>query len=198
MKIRLVVLFLVLCLCTGFQHNKPSVTRWVIMNGCSLKVDGSTNVNNFSCVIANYSRPDTIMVVKGGKPFVQLNGNIKLGVQHFDCHNPVMTADLRKTLKSKEHPYLVIRFLTINKYPETGTRQAFTKGLVHIELAGVSKQFEVAYRVVSADKDVLNLVGTQQVNFSDFNITPPRKLGGMIKTNNELSVVFDLRIKVIE
>ncbi|WP_132053635.1 YceI family protein [Pseudocnuella soli] len=198
MKLRLFVLFMVLCLCSGFQHGKPALTRWVITSGCSLKVDGSTNVNNFSCVIANYSRPDTIMVVKGGKPFVQLNGHIKLDVQQFDCHNPVMTADLRKTLKSKEHPYLVIRFVSINKYPENGTRQAFTKGMVHIELAGVSKQFEVAYKVVAADRGVLNLIGSQQVNFSDFNIAPPRKLGGMIKTNNELNVVFDLKIKVIE
>jgi 3D (Asp-Asp-Asp) domain-containing protein len=198
MMTRLFVLFMVLCLCAGFQHNKPAVTRWVITNGCSLKVDGSTNVNNFSCVIANYNRPDTILVVKGGKPHVQLNGSINLDVQQFDCFNPVMTADLRKTLKSKEFPKLTIRFVSINKYPETGTRQAFTKGLVHIELAGVSKQFEVAYKVVAADKGVLHLVGSQQVQFSDFHITPPRKLGGMIKTNNELAVVFDLRIKVIE
>lgn len=78
-----------------------------------------------------------------------------------------------------------------------GSRVAHTKGAVLIELAGVARQFEVAYKV-AADRNTINLVGTQQVHFSDFNITPPRKLGGMIRTENELSVEFNLKIKVIE
>jgi hypothetical protein len=69
---------------------------------------------------------------------------------------------------------------------------------VIIELAGVSRRFEVDYKMVSADGSIINLVGSRQVNFSDFNITPPRKVGGMIRTNNELSVVFNLRMKVLD
>lgn len=182
----------------GFRNNKAPFTKWVITQGCSLKVDGSTNVNTFSCAITNYSRPDTIAVSKNAKPSVLLNGRIRLDVQNFDCHNPMMTADLRKTLKAKDFPHLTIRFISIGKYPEPGTRQAATRGNVTIELAGVTRQFEVNYKVVSAERDFINLVGFQKVHFSDFNITPPRKLGGMIRTNNELSVVFDLRMKVFE
>ena len=126
-----------------------------------------------------------------------LSGNIQLDVQNFDCHNGIMTADLRKTLKAKEHPKLVIRFLNISRYPDTDVRQSITKGAVFIELAGVSKRFDVDYKVVSADNNYINLVGSRVVNFSDFNLTPPRKLGGMIRTKNELSVEFNLRIKVI-
>ncbi len=106
-----------------------------------------------------------------------------------------MTADLRKTLKSKEFPYLVIRFLSINKYPETA--QEVTKGVVNIQLAGVTKQYEVNYRAAAASKNHIFLVGSQNVTFSDFNLTPPRKLGGMIKTNNELAVTFNLNLQVI-
>ena len=182
----------------GFQNNKPGVTRWVIVNRCTLKVDGSTNINTFSCTIPNYSNPDTIEVNRSGNQVMQLNGNIKVEVQGFDCHNPIMTADLRKTLKAKEFPKLLISFLSLSKYPDASSRQEVTKGMVAIELAGVSKRFEVDYKVISADKAFINLVGTRKVNFSDFNITPPRKLGGMIKTNNELSVEFVLRMKVLD
>jgi hypothetical protein len=171
-------------------------TRWVIINGCSLKVDGSTNVNNFSCAISNYNKPDTILVTRNVSP-VLLNGNIQLDVQNFDCHNGIMTADLRKTLKAKEFPKLVIRFLNISRYPDADARQAVTKGAVFIELAGVSRRFDVDYKVVSADNNYINLVGSRVVNFSDFNLTPPRKLGGMIRTKNELSVEFNLRLKVL-
>jgi hypothetical protein len=109
----------------------------------------------------------------------------------------MMTADLRKTLKVKEYPKLIIRLISINKYPEPG-KQDVTKGIVMIELAGVSKRFEVDYKILPTERTSINLVGSRNVNFSDFNITPPRKLGGMIRTNNELSVVFNLRMKVID
>lgn len=168
------------------------------MNGCSLKVDGSTNINNFSCAIINYSNPDTIFVTKSANQPVQLNGNIKLDVQNFDCRNPIMTADLRKTLKVKEFPKLTIRFMSLSKYPDFNSRQDIAVGIVMIELAGVSKQFDVVYKVVSAEKNYINLIGSRKLNFSDFNISPPRKLGGMIRTNNELSVEFNLRMKVLD
>lgn len=197
MRLVLLYLFIVLASFT-LQKDKFTAKRWVITTGCSLKVDGSTNVNEFSCAITNYSRPDTIQVSWRGDQPVQLSGSIKLEVQHFDCHNPVMTADLRKTLKAKEYPLLGIRFLTIAQYPDAGTRQKTMRGSVIIELAGVSKRFDVDYKVVSVENNYINLVGSREVRFSDFNISPPRKLGGMIRTNNELSVVFNLRLKVLD
>jgi len=182
--------------CSGLNfQNKPRITKWVITSGCSLKVDGSTNINNFSCIISNYNQPDTIWVTRSINSPVQLSGNIQLDVQKFDCHNPIMTADLRKTLKAKAHPKLTIRFVSLARYP--GEAGHNIKGMVTIELAGTSKMFEVSYRVIAAESAGINLIGSRVIKFSDFNITPPRKLGGMIKTNNDLSVEFNLRMKVL-
>jgi hypothetical protein len=167
------------------------------MKGCSLKVDGTTNVNSFSCIIKNYSKPDTILVNRNASQHVKLNGNIRLEIQNFNCHNPVMTSDLRKTLKAKEHPHLVIRFLSISQYPATTVNKA-SKGIVSIELSGITKLFEVDYQVVSADIDHINLIGSRKINFSDFKIVPPSRLGGMIRTNNEINVVFDIKMKVLD
>ena len=196
MKKQLLFVFIIL---SGFSlKNNSDTTRWVITNGCSLRVDGSTNINDFTCDISNYSKPDTILVIRSGAPPVQLHGNIQLDVQTFNCHNGVMTADLRKTLKVKEFPRLTIRFISISKYPDTSPMQQIAKGTVAIELAGVSNKFDVDYKIISSDGTNIKMEGSRKINFSDFNLTPPRKLGGMIKTNNELSVVFNLNMKVIK
>ncbi len=189
-----VVLVLLLFILISFQPDKAVVKKWVIQSGCSLKVDGSTNINTFSCQISDYGKPDTIIATSTAAQQVQLNGNIKLDIQHFDCGNPIMTADLRKTLKSEKFPQLMIYFANLTKYPESKQN---IKGTVVIVLAGVSKRFDVDYKVSSADNNFINFTGYRKINFSDFNLTPPRKLGGMIKTNNELSVVFNLRMKVL-
>jgi hypothetical protein len=181
-----------------FQGNRGGVAKWVIVNGCSLKVDGSTNINTFSCIIGEYSHPDTISISRSPGQPVPMSGMIMLDIQKFDCHNLVMTADLRKTLKSKEFPHLIIRFLSMSKYPDLANRQEATKGMVAIELAGVSKRFEVDYKVQSAGGNFISLVGSRRIQFSDFFLSPPRKLGGMIRTDNNLSVVFNLRMKVLE
>ena len=44
---------------------------------------------------------------------------------------------------------------------------------------------------------VIHLIGDRSVNFSDFNITPPRKLGGIIKANDRLDVEFGLDLTQI-
>lgn len=191
---------LILIVMSGFnvQVSKPHITRWVITKGCFLKVGGSTNVNKFNCVIANYSTPDTLSFFRGNSSSpIKVLGNVKLNVQQFDCHNPVMTSDLRKTLKVKEFPNLVIRFISLNKYPDNNTSTEALNGIVTIELAGVSRRFNVAYKLIKNGSNALTMVGTRQVTFSDFNIVPPRKIGGMIKTNDELDVVFNLNVEIL-
>lgn len=193
-----VLLFLVVVLSSfTIQPNKPHLSKWVINNECSLKVGGSTNVNKFNCAITNYRRPDTLTFYKGnGSEPVKISGFLALDVDKFDCQNPVMTSDLRKTLKAKAFPKLIIRFINLSKYPDYNDGDQ-VKGLVTIELAGVTKRFDVDYRVIPAKNNSLTLIGTRQVKFSDFNIVPPRKIGGMIQTNNELNVEFNLKVKVL-
>ena len=188
---------LVLVSAFTFQSKPPIFIRWVVISGSSVKVDGSTNVNTFSCAITGSFKPDTIFVNRNTDQPVQLRGSIRLDVHSFDCDKQGMTADLRKTLKAKEFPQLKIQFVSINKYPSANTKRDITKGVVVIELAGVSKRFEIDYQILSAETSYLNLIGSRKLYFSDFNIEPPRKLGGMIRADDALSVVFNLRMKVL-
>jgi len=200
-RLNILLLFL---LTTGFisvrdSSDSPNITTWVVVAGGSLQVEGSTNVNKFKCEIINYSKPDTIKVNRkmGNAENLQVTGRLNLNVQSFDCHNPVMTADLRKTLKVKEHPNLSIKFLTLNKFPGN-LQQEQIKGLVDIQLAGVTKRFDVNYKFSKDEQNIVHLIGTRNVNFSDFNLIPPRKLGGMIQTNDQLKVQFRLNMKTLD
>jgi len=197
MKAGLIYLFIILSGFT-FQTEKTAALKWVVLSGGSLRVDGSTNVNQFSCAITNYSKPDTIHVTRSNNHPVKLNGAIRLDVKNFDCKNKPMTDELRKILKAKEYPKLMIKFVSVNQYPEPNTRQKTINGIVFIELAGVTRKYEVHYKVISSDNMHIQLVGTRDVLFTDFNLTPPKKLGGMIRTNDKLQVEFNVRMKVID
>jgi hypothetical protein len=170
--------------------------KWLISESSSLVVNGSTNINKFSCEIPAYDQTDTLTLTRNGKGVI-LAGNISLSIQSFDCHNTMMTRDLRKTLKEQEYPRLYIQFLSLSELPELSAKTQSITGLVNIQLAGVTKQFEINYQLSADATKVIHLLGSKDLNFSDFNLIPPRKLGGMIKTNDQLTVTFHLKIKTI-
>ncbi|MGB4399801.1 MAG: YceI family protein [Daejeonella sp.] len=173
-------------------------TRWVITKACTLKVEGSTNVNKFSCVITGNFRPDTLTMNRfKGSEITNINGRMNLYIQDFDCHNPLMTGDLRKTLKAKEFPKMIIRFISLGRYPDGELKAYPINGIVSIEIAGVSKKYNVAYMVYHSGKNKMALRGVREIKFSDFGIVPPSKIGGMVKTNDKLFAEFNLALQLL-
>jgi len=178
--------------------NVKAVKRWIVSENSSLCVNGTTNINKFACDIAAYDRTDTINITEKNDDKITLTGSIGLSIKSFDCHNSMMTRNLRKTLKEDQFPLLKITFLSLSKVPELTAKPQPITGDVTIDLAGVQKRFDVSYRISIDAQNIIHLLGTRDVNFSDFNIVPPKKLGGMIKTNDKLSVQFQLNMKAID
>lgn len=181
------------------EAHSPYKAKWVLVKGSSLKVAGSTNINKFVCEITDYSTPDTIIVYNTlpDKLLFPAKGSLHLPVTDFNCHNIVMTSDLCKTLKAKQFPVMGIHFISLSKFPDLKFSEEAITGLVNIELAGTSKYFPVSYSVYKDAKNTIHLIGRRGINFADFKLTPPRKLGGMIKTKEELEVEFHLVMKAL-
>lgn len=177
----------------SFDRFSP-LTKWVITKSGSLSVKGTTNVNKFSCLIPNYSHSDTITVYQN-KGSIKLKGEMKLNVNTFDCHNAMMTVQLRKTLKGSKFPYIHVRFISLRQFPSLKLNTEIIKGMVEIELANVTKSYEIDYQFSTDQQKIIHLKGVHNVNFSDFNLIPPSKLGGMIKANDQLEIEFQLHLK---
>jgi hypothetical protein len=188
---RLGIVFLLLL---PAAHARP--IKWIISEHSSLCVNGSTNINKFACDIPEYGHTDTL-TLKSHDQGITLSGDVALKVRSFDCHNTMMTKDLRKTLKEPQFPVLHIRFLSLSILPDPSVQPQSLAGMVDIELAGVTKRCEISYQLSTDDQKVIHLTGTRGVNFSDFGLRPPTKLGGMIRTKDELVVTFQLKMTVI-
>jgi hypothetical protein len=170
--------------------------RWVMLKGATVKVHGTTNINKFSCAVMDYCAPDTLCFYPQVQPIV-MTGVVKLPVMSFDCMNKPMTEGLRKALNAKQFPHLSITFLSLTRYPALKLTEETISGLVSVEMAGVSKKKTVNYRVFMDEQQVIHLVGNQTISFTEFGLTPPRKLGGMIRAGDQLDVEFNINFKVI-
>ena len=173
-------------------------TKWVISQNSNLIVTGSTNLNHFSCSILSYPQTDTITLYKANLlKELPLSGRINLKVADFVCNNKLMTNELRKTLKLERYPYLQINFITLNQFIDLNSKPFPIKGRVDIEIAGVKKRYEVNYKLHIDEEKIIHLVGYRDVNFSDFKLVPPKKLGKLLQAKDKLTVAFHLQINSV-
>ncbi len=193
--IKYTYLLVVSTILTSFTPSMRS-TKWVIIQNSNLTINGSTNVNTFSCAILSYQKTDTITINRENNQ-VLLTGVLSLNAKDFECNNAMMTHQFRKILKTNEFPLLYIKFISLKEFPSSNQRIRQIKGLVSIKIAGVTKHYEICYEFEFLNNGLV-LRGSQAVNFSDFKLLAPQRIGKLIKTKDELNVGFELKMKLVE
>lgn len=178
--------------------NNITKESWLVKNQSSLKVDGKTNINTFSCVVPTYEREKDMIVCEKTSKGCTVNSKLFIPVESFDCYHRIMTKDLQKTLKSHTYPYMMIDFKSFSKVPsQLNSGSNFTAN-ADITLAGNIRNYTIQFTTKRSDADRIELIGKKVILFTEFGLTPPSKLGGTIKVKDELDVEFRLHLKKIE
>jgi hypothetical protein len=56
---------------------------------------------------------------------------------------------------------------------------------------------ELVYTVSNQHHKYIDLTGSRQMHFSDFNLEPPKKMAGLIKINQDILVKVQLKFRQI-
>jgi len=184
---------------TTVDNDPPSrsIVKWVVEKNSTLQVAGKSNVNNFTCNITEYAAKDTIICIDDPSKPIKLSGELQMDILSFDCNSIMITKDLRKTLKAEAYPTFHIRFLSLQSMPALQHNTELIKGCLEVELAGVVKKFELYYSFTAIGASYIKLKGSHKFCFSDFKLSPPRKLAGLIKIKDEFDVNFQLVLRGI-
>lgn len=95
-----------------------------------------------------------------------------------------MTKDFQKTLDSDNYPNLTIKILKFIK------GQNSYNAVVEVQMMNRNKTYNVQFNLENG-----KYVGKKSVKFSEFNIKPPKKMGGMIVVKDDLNLLFSLIAK---
>jgi hypothetical protein len=201
MRLRFYIISTLFILNAGFikSHIRNySLARWVVERNSSLNIQGATNINSFQCDVTEYLKPDTLVYAQNDatKKLNFTNSSLDIDVKRFDCHNKFITEDFRTALKADENPSLKVVFLSIDQFSNNCTNQT-VKGIVDIELAHVTKRTEINYTVKILPGNRIQMNGSQDFTFSDFNLKAPKKLAGLIRTKEKIKVNFQLFFKAL-
>ena len=198
----------------AFAASAAESTRLVSGGASQLVLQGSSNVAPWRCsgrtidgrmeVAAPLSRINNVidriedgnvaMLTAQTASFPQPTFRLKVPVNTIRCGNRQMERDMYEALRSDAHPMIEFQFAElvggINHDIDHGSYRAKIAGT--LSLAGARKNVSVDVEAQRIARDRFRLKARLPLRMTDFRITPPTALFGMVKAKDELIVHFDL------
>lgn len=176
--------------------------RFRILPESKVFLAGTTNINKFKCDCGNTFDIQKFHLNLNPQDRMDFTStSLQLPVEYFDCKNSKMDRDLQKALKAEQYPYIGIELKQFSMYPGEIPLSGSGEGLpstakVNITIAGVTRTYEIQVRTTKDAHLQFRFAGNKTMNMTDFNISPPVALFGMIKVNDPITFHFNLLVQV--
>ncbi len=190
MKILLSILLLGLLAFTPAKRNNYNDLSLVFSS--SINISGKSNIRPFSCKSSTIYKQDTLIIryMKKDNIYNLENASIEIDLNGFDCGNSFLDKDFGKLLQKDKYPTLKIYLnqITLN---ETMEPEKILPGVADfvIGIAGVNKCYITKF-YSSIINGIWLVEGELELSISDFNLTPPKKLLGLVKISEEILIEF--------
>ncbi|MGN8224128.1 YceI family protein [Gracilimonas sp. BCB1] len=166
-----------------------------LSNESKLSINGKSNVNDFKCESEHELQQDSLgFSYHFEADTINVDGvSLFLEISRFDCGKKAINRDFRSTLKYKEHPFIQI---TLNELILENEENPVPKSAnVTITIAGVERNYEVPLDAFSSTEEAVQVGGNKILYMTDFGLTPPSPLFGLVQVSDELDIVFELVIR---
>jgi hypothetical protein len=130
-----------------------------------------------------------------------LQAELKIRITELRSENEKMQKDLQNALRADQFPWIVYKLSSIsgvtlppaNAKPGDGLPPVLhTTG--SLSLSGTTKDVDLAFHVTPADDGGYLLVSSKTFRMTDFGITPPRALFGLIKAHDEVDIHYSIHL----
>ena len=99
--------------------------------------------------------------------------------------------NMHKALKVSEHPNITFRLSRLEGFTATGP----ARGVGVLEVAGTARQVTLTLKTQQTANSV-TVTGEVELLMTDFGITPPKAMLGMLKTDPKVTVSFEAVLTV--
>jgi polyisoprenoid-binding protein YceI len=167
--------------------------RLALREGSRLWFDGDSNLHDWSCNAPNFTVEVTVdRAGPGGSPTRVEEAVLTIPVAEIECGNGKMNSNLREALEAEDHPHIrfVVDDATFSDPAFEGLFGVVGRG--DLTVAGATVQKEIPVSASDTGTGALNVTGRIQMLMTEFGIEPPTALLGLLKTKDEVVVMFDL------
>jgi hypothetical protein len=180
------------------RSNNPINEVWEIERSSSMVILGKTNINTFECILGSYEWDSNLTCYQkedNNQKNYPIKCNFEIPIMSFDCGMNMMTKDLRNTLNSRKHPFMIIKLKELTNLLSNVKKGELLDAKSDITLSGVTNSDNISFNVVKSGTHDVILEGKKKVNLRDFKIEPPTRLLGSVRVKDIINVNIIIRLK---
>jgi hypothetical protein len=209
--------FFALALLTTLSLRAGENTQLVAGSASRLVLLGSSNVRDWRCsgatldgrmevaapierinhIIDRIEDGDVARLDPRAASFPAPKFQLRVPVESLRCGNRQMERDMYRALRAEANPVIEFQFRGlvggVTHDIDAGTYRATIAGV--LTLAGARRSVQVPVEAERVGRDRFRLRARLPLRMTDFRITPPTALFGMVKARNDLVVQFDLELQ---
>lgn len=190
---RLVVLFIPLLLSIPGYINGPK-EHITPLDESRIWIEGRSNVDSFTCVAGEFLGDAWYNLASEEETGSSLFLEVQVPVETLNCGRSRMNRDMYEALQGDKHESIRFEYLQAYLLEEKvrldSPLRLQVRGLLTV--AGTKREisFEAEGRIYGNGE--VGVKGSKQIRMTDYNITPPTALLGLVKAQDELTVHFDI------
>lgn len=199
----------------GLAYTLQDTASRVVLEGSSTLTDWSCESSDFegflSLPLRTEAVPEIRKNIKTGSArelrknvttslLARPRGLLWIPVRSFECDNERMTRDMQQALKANDHPYIIFQYNRLHdvNFPEGSTADSVSLDLAlsgGLAMAGSANGVELRTTVREHRDRTVELSGTFTVRMTDFDVTPPTALMGLIEVHDRVTVKYNLSVR---
>lgn len=169
-----ILLALILILMSPYKEE-----REVIVTRKMITVSGQTSIGGFNCDYSRNGLKDTLYIDYSKKVKDLI---FEIPVQDFSCGNFLLNKDFRKTIKADQYPTAKVRVKDLkSSYGHYSCDMT-------VDIVGKKLYYNDLILKRTSEGLAANLV----LSFEELELEAPKKLGGLVKVEEELHLEFKL------
>jgi hypothetical protein len=160
-----------------------------------LSISGTSTMHPYTVSTKALKATSAIATVADLKGLLQagaLQGfELQIPVNTFTSDKDGLTKQMFKAMKADKHP--VIMFKLVGYTVEPAAAGVTVKPTGMLTVAGVEKPIDLVLDV-KEQAGALHVRGTRELLMTDFGIKPPTMFMGMLKTDDKVTIKFELQL----
>lgn len=165
-----------------------------------LQIQGKTNVNSFQC----YCAPPNSVVGFNAESSSETQkihfkkAELTVLTKSLDCRHKIMNRDMYQTLKAEHYPTITLSISQVLIPIQNINARWKLEGPVtteaYLTLAGMKRKIDLLVTISQPFSNIYRFTAKKNLLLTDFGLTPPTVLMGMVKVKNEIILDIDLYI----
>lgn len=164
-----------------------STERYEVTSGSHFWIDGTATTGAWTCA----TEAVTGQGILGGE---ELSATVTVPVRAFDCGSGQMNRDMRRALRAADHPTISFdlanaEVLRPEPLPGVWVR---VRASGTLRLAGAERPLSLIADGRQRADGRVEIRGRQPLRMSDFGVSPPSHVLGLVRAHDDIVVRFNL------